>query len=251
MFMKKQDDIFKELAARYTEIDSEMLKEQYRKIEKDDTINTSPQLDIRVHQNISKKKTRTYITKVCQLAAGLLILMLAGYTMNHITIGTSKNSGMDKSESRIQSPGDGEQDYHSDMSDSISGTQNANADTQVAGKSLETSNEDTDDAAKDDIIPLEAALPDNFSITNIVQDGSETIYNIADTNNDGVILTICKSDGTMDIDGFEQININQTPAYVLEEDDYILLKFEKDGCLYSLTCKYNVNTLIQISESII
>lgn len=214
--MKKQDDIFKELASKYTEIDGKMLRDQLIEVEKENQINISRGLDNSIYQKIRNHKSKKYITRVGQAAACLLIMFLSGYLFNHIIADTPQNFDTVEYSGNLQS---------------------------VTGD-VQNSNNDT-------IIRLTATLPENFSISNVEQDNGETIYYIVDANKDNVILSICKSDDALDTEGLKQINIDGTPVYVLTKNDYTLLKFKKDGNVYILTCKYDINTLIEIGESII
>lgn len=102
-----------------------------------------------------------------------------------------------------------------------------------------------------EMITLSVNLPEKYNISQIKQDKEETIYFIHNSTNDDVILTIKKSDNNLEIEGLKKISINNTMAYGLAKKDYSIIKFEKDGNLYTLTCKYDYNTLIEISKIIL
>lgn len=104
---------------------------------------------------------------------------------------------------------------------------------------------------KYELITLNVNLPQNYYVSQIKQDKEETIYYINNSANDDVILTVKKSDEDIEREGLKEISIKNSVAYGLAKADYSILKFEKEGNIYTLTCKYNYNTLIEISKSIL
>ena len=52
-------------------------------------------------------------------------------------------------------------------------------------------------------------------------------------------------------EGLTAIRINGSAAYTRATADYQLLTFRKDGVLYTLTCRYELDTLLNLGEQIL
>ncbi|MDR2939344.1 MAG: hypothetical protein LBV08_03375 [Clostridiales bacterium] len=108
--------------------------------------------------------------------------------------------------------------------------------------------------AQHEIINLSFTPPENFSISKIMQDKGETIYYIEDKFEDDVTLTVQKKQSPLsgpEIFGLKEILINDKKAYIIQKNDYSILKFVSSGNLYTLTCKYQPETLISLGGGLI
>ena len=54
----------------------------------------------------------------------------------------------------------------------------------------------------------------------------------------------------IDYGALEPITIDGHAAYKGQTADYNILMFEKDGILYTLTCKHEIDTLIALSKKV-
>ncbi len=123
----------------------------------------------------------------------------------------------------------------------------------AAGSAAEQPAADAGGAQQYDIIPLNATLPDNFTVSAVEQDVARTIYYIDDANEDNVVLTLEDTEGqALEVpEDLDVIMINGVETYGKYRPDYSVLMFEQDGIEYVLTCKYDMNTLMELGEAIL
>lgn len=111
-------------------------------------------------------------------------------------------------------------------------------------------NEQAADADK--LMPLTFQLPENFVIAHTEVDDGKSIYVLTEARHDDVVLTMEHWDGSAEaFMGYRELHINGSAAYIETKADYQLLLFEKEGTLYRLTCKYEINTLIVLCGSVL
>ncbi len=101
-----------------------------------------------------------------------------------------------------------------------------------------------------EIIPLAFELPQNFTIDAVLQDRGKTVYRLGDAREDDVVLTLEYAEAP-ETDGLNEIEINASKAYGKYGADYSVLTFEKDGVVFNMTCKYDLNTLIGLGKDIL
>jgi len=94
------------------------------------------------------------------------------------------------------------------------------------------------------LIPLSFTLPDNLTVTDSKVDNGASIYYLSDSFADDVVLRMEYSDS------LKPIKIEGNEAYGISTDSYKMLSFVHDEILYTLTCKYDINTLIAVSKHI-
>lgn len=104
-----------------------------------------------------------------------------------------------------------------------------------------------------EVLPLSIRLPENFTVANQAQDYGKTIYYIEDAFADHVVVTLekIKDAAPGDKSPLREFSIGGETAYGLYTADYSLLTFEKEDIVYTMTCKYDINTLIRLSEGIL
>lgn len=102
-----------------------------------------------------------------------------------------------------------------------------------------------------EVIPITFAVPAGFTQTGFEQDKEKSVYYFADSLSDNVVLTMEKSSESPDTTGLVPISLNGARAYAASEEGYSMVTFQKDGVLYELTCRYDVNTLLRLGEAII
>jgi len=101
------------------------------------------------------------------------------------------------------------------------------------------------------LIPLSFTLPDNLTVTDSKVDNGASIYYLSDSFADDVVLRMEYSDNAeMVFDSLKPIKIEGNEAYGISTDSYKMLSFVHDEILYTLTCKYDINTLIAVSKHI-
>lgn len=100
------------------------------------------------------------------------------------------------------------------------------------------------------LIPLSFSLPENLSVADTELDNGQSVYYLSDSYEDNVVMTLEKTDFEPG-EGLTAIRVNGSAAYTRETADYQLLTFRKDGVLYTLTCRYELNTLLNLGEQIL
>lgn len=95
------------------------------------------------------------------------------------------------------------------------------------------------------------SLPSGYEISTTTVDQGETIYYIEHSKQDDVVLVVRPGTLELDDDSLEPVAIGTVTAYGKQTADYSILKFEKDGFLYTLTCYYEYQTLTEVAESIL
>ncbi|MDR0951832.1 MAG: DUF4367 domain-containing protein [Oscillospiraceae bacterium] len=101
------------------------------------------------------------------------------------------------------------------------------------------------------IIALSFQVPTGFTQTGMEQDQGKSIYYFDDRLGDNVVLTLEKPTTLIDASSFTELNINDADAYAASKEGYQIMTFEKDEVLYTLTCRYDVNTLLRFGEVIL
>lgn len=103
------------------------------------------------------------------------------------------------------------------------------------------------------VIPLGFTPPERFDNTAFAQDDGKSIYYFDDALGDDLVLVMERLDTAElpDIAWMEELLINGHQTYGVYLAEYSMLVFEKDGLLYTLTCKHDLNTLIRMGEAIL
>ena len=102
-----------------------------------------------------------------------------------------------------------------------------------------------------ELLSLSFEMPENFSVEKVEQDIEKTIYYLADSRLDDVVMTMEKVSESKEYGELRPLIINDTTVYGASRAEFKILKFEKDDVLYVLTCKHDINTLLELSENIV
>lgn len=106
-------------------------------------------------------------------------------------------------------------------------------------------------SAADTLLPLNFTLPDNLRVASSEWDNGQSIYTLRDTARDDVVLMM-EPDGTFAVpDGFSPLSIDGSTAYARRTRDYNLLTFSAGGITYTLSCRYELDTLIALGRQIL
>ena len=98
---------------------------------------------------------------------------------------------------------------------------------------------------------LSAALPERLSVSNAQQDTGQSIYMLTDQYGDDVVLTMEYSDQQIDTYGLAAVDMYGHKVYFKGRDGYNMALFERDGVRYTMTCRYEMNTLLALSDKIL
>jgi len=92
---------------------------------------------------------------------------------------------------------------------------------------------------------LTAKLPQGFNLTNTDVDNGQTICYIKSANND-IILVMEEWRDIAAARPMTELDVNGTPMYALQMNDYSLLTYKKGDLRFTLTCPYDYRDLIII-----
>jgi len=103
-----------------------------------------------------------------------------------------------------------------------------------------------------EILPLSFTIPDRFSVMSVEQDVNKTVYRLNDNKLDDVVITLERSGDLSRYDTLTELTIRGNSAFGSSGNGYNLLTFKDEGSdiLYVLTCKYDINTLVLMGNSI-
>ena len=104
-----------------------------------------------------------------------------------------------------------------------------------------------------EVLPLSFDLPRQFSMASVEQDVEKTIYHLDDNNLDDVVITMERNGDISRFETLTELPISGHNAFGSSGNGYNLLAFRDDNSdiLYVLTCKYDINTLVLLGESIL
>ena len=106
-------------------------------------------------------------------------------------------------------------------------------------------------SAADTLLPLNFTLPDNLRVASSEWDNGQSIYTLRDTARDDVVLVMEPGSTFAAPDGFSPLSIDGSTAYARRTRDYNLLTFSAGGITYTLSCRYELDTLIALSRQIL
>ena len=209
---KNQDFIFEKMAKLYADNMGEELKMEHANVH----INLDTGvLDQRVYANIAKEKKKTKISSI-QKYAKVVIPVAASLLI--VFMIASWNLGRTINE-------------------------------KIAS---ENSDVHSSEAMEGKMIPISYPLPPNLSVIDQELDNGMTIYHLEDTAHDNVVMQLAYVESIdYEVKGMQEILVNGVPVYATVDNDYQKITFEKDGIIYILTCKYDLNTLLPICENIL
>jgi hypothetical protein len=107
-------------------------------------------------------------------------------------------------------------------------------------------------SSQDTLVPLSFNLPGRFTVASSMLDRGTSIYHLDDEQGDDVVLTIQdaseSSFGAGAARGLEPITIGDITVDAKVRNEYKLLVFERDGFLYTMSCRDSLGTLIELYE---
>ncbi len=109
-----------------------------------------------------------------------------------------------------------------------------------------------DAGASTQLMPLPFSLPENFTVEKSEVDDGQSIYYLNNTLQDDVVLTMEYADDTEKLfEGLTPYDLDGTPVYLRSSGGYNFLTFQQDGILYTLSCKHDVNTLLELARGML
>lgn len=207
-----ENAVFEKLAKQYAEAYGEKLKLEALELEQQNVEYITPGLDKKI-QKISGNRRRRFSVGFAALAAGLLLVLMLPSLLN------------------INVPSTTASDFPA---------------AEAPAASVEPMQ-----PSEPELLPLNFALPANFTVAGKELDNGKSVYYLSDANLDDVVMTM-ELDPLEDVfAGLKLLTINNSQAYYKYSRDFSMLAFEHDSITYVLTCKYDVNTLIPLGEAIL
>jgi len=210
---ENNERVFKTLAERYLDAQGQNLLRELDSTPRPQQVNTA-RMDQRVrYETAYRKRRRAWIAS--GLAACLLLVALTASSLAFIQSWNNNNR-----------PADPTSNY-----------------TTTAPSTAQTSEKETPDIA--------AVLPTRLSVSAVEQDRGQSIYLLDDRYGDNVVLILEHPDKPLDTSGLVPVRSNGRTAYYRAGDFYNLMTFDKDGTRYTMTCRYEMDTLAELSENIL
>ena len=98
---------------------------------------------------------------------------------------------------------------------------------------------------EDTIIPINIAIKPAYSVVSTVYDSGRTIYFITNTRQDNIVLSLRRGGITkVETEGLTPVAFGETTAYMAYDADYSVMVYEREGIVHELTCRFDVNTLV-------
>jgi len=227
--MPNNDDAMKKIANIYMERYSQELKDEMDSLAKAPGVAVAEvRLERRIRRWIAAKKRRPYYLGGLSALAACFILMFLFLLPGGLYVDNAPSMDPEAPGSTV----------------SISPPFALTPSTPTGGFSIS-------DGPHFDVIPLTATLPPGFTVAGFEQDYGKSIYYIDDVYRDNVVITLEMADMPPDTSGLVEINLGGLTAFGTQTDYYSLLTFNQDGILHTLTSRYDINTLIRLSEAFV
>lgn len=216
--MKKRnsEEIYRHIAGQYVESYGEQLKKEQQELTQSGVTPITPGLDRKVRR-ISRRKNRRFLHIGATIAACLALAVMAPFVLR---------PGLDSA-----------------------GTPSSDASSSAPAAP------DSSDAPAPqpvyEILPLSFTLPEQFSVDHVELDRERSVYYLADSLSDDVVLVLEKTDRPIDTQQYTALKIGGHDAYAYASGDYNLITFQYSGIRYEMTCAYDINTLVELGESIL
>lgn len=220
------EEIFKTIADAYVDQYAEELKAEYIEIKDQCLTYITPKLDGRI-KNILRSKGSSH-NRVFQVIAASIVLLL----LIPGIIGLMKLRQLNKG------------DTYSSSNDSVYTSPSAGADQGYGLDELnEPIYEETYTGDNNEMVLLQLSLPDKYVIQYSQLDNNQTIHYITSQNLDNIVTTIEYDIGNDWYKDFSVVDINGLKGYYRNSDDYKMIVFVKDEHIYTVTCRFDMETI--------
>jgi len=212
---------YKKIADEYLREYGAELRRELEAIEQRPSVTGTPSLDRRVSRGVAAHKRTRYTKYAGLIAACLAIALLTPFIIRFYP--------------------------------SWTGTTAPDAYSPAPTSSLPAPPMEPPKAQQSEVLPLSLSIPGQFDMESVAQDGEKTIYHLNDSKLDDVIITMERSGDISRYDSLIEIPIGGHSVFGSSGNGYNLLAFvdEDSDILYILTCKYDINTLVLLGESIL
>lgn len=214
MTEEQKDRLFEQMAKDYAEQYGAQVKAEADQLEQEGVRYVSPKLDRRLKQEMERDKRRRYSRGIALLAACVALMILLPRFLQQ-----------------------GEMPPVSASEASASSTASSGPESSAPGTPQ--------------VIPLSFTLPTTLTVTDAEEDNGLSIYYLEDERRDHIVMTLEKAELDSAYLELTPLNLSGTTVYTMAGPDYQLLAFQQEDIAYVMTCKHDLNTLIDLSYHIV
>ena len=242
--MGHEDEGFKRLAQGYAQQLGEETRKELDALQAAGYPTDTRRLDRRVLGQTTQRRRKTgWIAGV--VAAALLLTLVPMAVRN-----AANPQRSDTAQSDTHAP-----DMAAEATGAPDITAEAPSDSDTAAKTTGTPEmtgtpETTDDTDIPAVLVALSALPEGFSIADSWQDHGQSIYRLANAAQDDVVVTL-EPGGQQATRGLTPVTVLSTPAWATANADYALLTYQQGNVLVTMTCRYDVNTLVALGTGLV
>lgn len=226
----RNDDIFRQIAGQYTEKFGEALLEENEQLTRvcadaemagedaaaEEMIRN---LDHKVYSGVTKRR-RGMVQMIVAAAACLVFVMVIPFAGRFI-----------------------QKDFYD--------TGNHMEESTAKSEELPDAMGDAAEALPPAAMPIAFQLPENLTVKQVKEDNGMTIYQLSDCYQDDVVLQMEEDRGELPDQSLTAIELDGSIVYGTSQDRYQKICFSSSGVTYTLTCRYDINTLTSLCKNIL
>jgi len=211
------DKSLAKLAEMYVEEDGRRLIDEHNRLENEMV-------------NSRSRRSYKYIT-----TAASLVLLLVSISVIFVMFGS-----LDKTDN---SPQLEESVYDSEIANSIDNIDSADGDEFKDGNA----------SVSTLYVPLAVKLPVHLTVGEMEMDEAKTVYSLKNDSRDDVVLVMEQLIyvDELDVGGLKTFEVNGVEVFYENSADFRFMCFDYDGVRYSMTCKYEIETLEEFTRFIL
>ena len=101
-------------------------------------------------------------------------------------------------------------------------------------------------AEGDALIPAGFQIKPEYTVVGTAVDGGRSVYFITDEKNENIVMSLRRgSIPEPAVTHMKSVVLGAVNVYLLYDADYSMALFQKDGVVYELTCRFDVNGLLE------
>lgn len=250
--MSKQhsDDLFRQIACRYVDNWGERLQGEQAALGQEEVRSLTHGLDRRVLGTIRARKRRRAFGTAGALAACLLLAVLLP-RMAGIGITRSAAPSLEMaSDAAGLAQGEADEGAAFDLAGKTVPQEEAAGEAAPApsAPTPRDTPESLGENADGPVIPLPFSLPEEVIVLWAKQDGEKSVYHLGGALPEEVTLTLESTNRAPDTRDLTSLSIDGEMVFGSTRPDHPFLTFQRDGILYELSCRQELDTLIALSR---
>ena len=249
------DKQYKRIAEEYLRGYGAQLRDELDALERGGTEHITPSLDRRVRRGIAALKRPRLIRYTGLVAACLAIALLTPFVLRLNQGRVGEQSPGIYSPNETQDGGSRAPAEPSDQAPGLSTDAPAKPGYKPGYKPGDEPGTATTAPGSEDyeVLPLSFQIPARFTVASVEQDVGRTVYHLRDDYLDDVVLTLERPVDISWIYKLVEVPVGSGFAFAGGGDGYNLLAimdYDSD-ILYTLTCRFDVNTLVLLGSNIV